>query len=83
MSDEDIIKMQRREEQTRLVREREEARVQEMLRTIRDAKNSNSNTYHNMLDKHKASARPTIESIAKQREIDKKIKEMEAKQKFK
>ncbi len=84
MSDEDILRLERQRQREEESKSREQAAVLAMRDQIKQAKEAHSSAYYDILDKQaKELHKPTLESIAKQREEEKKRKEREAMRKYK
>ena len=83
MSDEERLRYLRRKREEEGRKAQEDARLQEMKRALEVAKERGGGGWEEVQRRNEVTAKPTFESIAKQREKDKKAAEDKLKRKWK
>ena len=83
LSDEERVRMERRQREEEAKRRVEELRLLEMKRALERAKEEGGGKWSEVQKRNEVSAKPTFESIAKQREMEKREAEQKMKRKWK
>ena len=83
MTDEERLRYQRRRREEEAKKRMEDERLQQMRRALERAKEAGGGGWAEVQKRNEVTAKPTFESIAKQREKDKKAAEDKLKRKWK
>ena len=83
LTDEERMRLERRRREEEGKKRLEELRLNEMKRALERAKEQGGGEWREVQKRNEVSAKPTFESIAKQRELEKREAELKMKRKWK